>query len=157
MVSFCYLSKAVHLPNRSSTGTVYISAIRIDRFGVGMTPTQRSTYIFQTLMTMKRICSIWLYRIVSNPRRRQHYTYDWWVNKNMGLCFQKKNVNQQKTSVCRRAGNHHLKNTHSLKSFLPQEALVILVYVFVTFHREYCNSLLYGISGHNIDRTSANL
>jgi len=55
------------------------------------------------------------------------------------------------TSVCR-AANCHLKNIHFLKAFLTQEALVIVVHVFVTFRIDYCNSLLYGISDYNINR-----
>ena len=40
---------------------------------------------------------------------------------------------------------------HCLKTLLTQEALVTVVYAFVTFRIDYCNSLLYGISDYNIN------
>jgi len=45
-----------------------------------------------------------------------------------------------------------VKNTHNLKAFLTQEALVTVIRAIATFRIDYCNSLLYGISDHNIQQ-----
>jgi len=51
-----------------------------------------------------------------------------------------------------RAAYYHLKNVHCLKAFLTQDALVTVIYAFVTSRIDFCNSLLYGISDYNINR-----
>ena len=72
--------------------------------------------------------------------------------KNLGIIFDKcVNMTDHVSSVCR-ASYYHLKNIRSLKPFLSEEALVTVVHAFVTSRIDYCNSLLYGISEHNIDR-----
>jgi len=60
-------------------------------------------------------------------------------------------MNYQVTLVCR-AAYYHLKNIRSLKSFLPQEALVIVVHAFITSCIDYCNSLLCGLFRYNTNR-----
>jgi len=72
--------------------------------------------------------------------------------KNLEVIFdQCINMYEHVTSVCR-AAYKHLKNIHCLKAFLTQEALVIVVHVFITSRIDYCNSLLYDISDYNINR-----
>ena len=73
--------------------------------------------------------------------------------QNLGVIFdQCINMYQHVTSVCR-AAYYHLKNIHCLKAFLTQESLVTVVHAFVTsFRIDYCNSLLYDISYHHINR-----
>jgi len=72
--------------------------------------------------------------------------------KNLGIIFdQCINMYEHVTSVCRVA-YYHCKNSQCLKAFLIQEALVNIVHTFVTSRKDYCNSLLYGISDYNINR-----
>ena len=72
--------------------------------------------------------------------------------KNLDVIFdQCINMYEHVTSVCR-AAYYHLKNIHCLKSFLTQEALVIVIHAFITSRIDYCNSLLYGTSDYNINR-----
>ena len=72
--------------------------------------------------------------------------------RNLGVMFDKFiNMNDHVTSVCR-AAYYHLKNIRSLKPFLSQDALITVVHAFVTSRIDYCNSLLYGIAGYNINR-----
>jgi len=68
--------------------------------------------------------------------------------QNLGFIFdQCITMYEHVTSVCG-AAYYHLKNTHCLKTFWTQEALVTVFHAFVTSR----NSLLYGISDYNNNR-----
>jgi len=45
----------------------------------------------------------------------------------------------------------HLKDIYSLKAFLIQETLSIVLRAFVTYPIDYCNNLLCGIFDNNIN------
>jgi len=77
-------------------------------------------------------------------------TPNWSVNNLRVIFDQCIDMYENATSVCR-APYYHLKNIHCLKAFLTQETLVTIVHAFVTSRKDYCNSLLYGISGYNIN------
>ena len=51
-----------------------------------------------------------------------------------------------------RTGYYSLRNLHFLWTFFTQEVIVIVVQAFVTHDFNYCNSLLYATSAHNINR-----
>ena len=51
------------------------------------------------------------------------------------------NMYERVTSVCH-AAYYYLKKIHCLKAFLTQEALVTVIHTVVTFHIDYCNSLV---------------
>jgi len=52
------------------------------------------------------------------------------------------NVYEHFTSLCS-AAYYHLKNINCLKAFLTEETRVTMVHAIVTYHMDYCNSLLY--------------
>ncbi len=67
--------------------------------------------------------------------------------RDLGVIFDKfLYMNDHVTTLCR-AAYYHLRNIRSLKPFLSEETLVPVVHAFITSRIDYCNSLLYGISG----------
>ena len=107
-------------------------------------------------MIIKKILYIWHHHIVLNPEQHQHYRTS--LNTPIGsmqnlrvIFYQRINMYEYVTLVCR-AACYHLKDIHCLKTFLKQETLVTLVYVFVIYRIYYCNLLLSGIQNYNTIR-----
>ena len=71
---------------------------------------------------------------------------------NLGVMFDEcLKMNEHITAVCR-TSYFHLRNVRTLKPFLSYKALLTVVHAFITSRIDYGNSLLYGISDHNLNR-----
>jgi len=72
--------------------------------------------------------------------------------KNLG-CWLDSNLSMSKhiTNVCKSAF-FHLHNIRSIKKYLDNDSLHILVHAFITNKLDYCNSLLFGASKEQIDK-----
>ena len=97
------------------------------------------------------ICSSANYTLICHLLSKSSITPNGSVNNLGAIFFQRINMYEHVTSVCR-AVYYHLKNIHCLKAILTQETLLTVVIVFVISRIDYCNSLLYGISDYNINR-----
>ena len=70
----------------------------------------------------------------------------------LGLWFDRSmTMSSHVGKVCSKAFRG-LYNIRQIRKFLSEDSTKTLIHAFVTFHLDYCNSLLYGIPKYQLDR-----
>lgn len=72
--------------------------------------------------------------------------------RNLGAMFDDNLLMDKHISKICKTGHFHLYNIRRIRKFLSKEATQTLVQASITSHLDYCNALLYGVAGYQIDK-----